>query len=393
MEDPNLIVADINDFMPTPNSECSACFETVTPHDAIQCLGHAKYRVADNECRFTLCPDCFQDMQKLMTRERTLAVCPNCKSLYPPNMPGQHQNFVSWIESANEKLLNVMNMRQILQNVVERRNQYLVSNFPLAVQTTVNIMYPKRLLSISAKQRQHIVDMMVNCDNGHCIREYCRGGTYVNKDTGRLRCFVCSCEQCIECKEEWKADHVCDPNVLKNLELLAEFIQCPGCLTRVQKSEGCNSMTCAKCNTNFTYNDGLKGGGGNHGQNKEIRKLDVKDILREKAPEGIVEKLVRNWTVASVFSDMSSSVMRESLKSKNIDVMAMYYRQAGSNMVLDRIGRLLDGTLKGESPYQVLGWCRSVAKAYGINFKDPIKAPAADNPNNKKPRDFNKNRH
>jgi hypothetical protein len=58
--------------------------------------------------------------------------------------------------------------------------------------------------------------------------------------------------------------HECDGSDILTVETIRKMIKCPKCNIVVERSEGCDSMTCASCGENFSYSTGMAGGHGSH---------------------------------------------------------------------------------------------------------------------------------
>ena len=70
-------------------------------------------------------------------------------------------------------------------------------------------------------------------------------------------CLLCGKQYCKHCHEQLNAYHSCDPTVLETIKVLDETtIRCPKCLTRIQKTTGCDHMFCTNCHCNFDWKTG-----------------------------------------------------------------------------------------------------------------------------------------
>ncbi|KAG7534904.1 IBR domain [Arabidopsis thaliana x Arabidopsis arenosa] len=85
---------------------------------------------------------------------------------------------------------------------------------------------------------------------------------------GRRRCFKCGGDFCIHCKVPWHSKLTCtkykrlhtqnDDAELKSLANLREWRQCSNCQHMIERSSGCDHMTC-RCGNSFNYTRGANG--------------------------------------------------------------------------------------------------------------------------------------
>ncbi|KAH7310392.1 hypothetical protein B0J17DRAFT_585986, partial [Rhizoctonia solani] len=98
----------------------------------------------------------------------------------------------------------------------------------------------------------------------HSIMIDCRGSVFVDReDHGRAETITCPipgcthkwCKQCNQTIQNGEK-HTCDGSTeLENLMREQGWKHCPGCRTPIERSFGCNHMTCTTpgCNTHFCY--------------------------------------------------------------------------------------------------------------------------------------------
>jgi hypothetical protein len=75
-----------------------------------------------------------------------------------------------------------------------------------------------------------------------------------------LKCELCNCFSCKECKEsigntqELKESHVCNKDTLESIKFLEKDSKpCPGCSSLTFKINGCHSMWCIECKTSWHW--------------------------------------------------------------------------------------------------------------------------------------------
>lgn len=84
-----------------------------------------------------------------------------------------------------------------------------------------------------------------------CLQSKCTGIMIKNK------CSVCEIMICLKCKEVKENDHICDPNLVKNVEEMKRSTKpCPNCSVPIHKIDGCDQMFCVQCHSAFSWNSG-----------------------------------------------------------------------------------------------------------------------------------------
>lgn len=113
--------------------------------------------------------------------------------------------------------------------------------------------------------------------NKPCPMEKCRGFIC---DTHE--CGTCKTRLCAKCMEVTNKSHVCDSNILKNIEAMKkECKPCPGCSKPIYKINGCDLMWCVSCHSQFSWERGCIVKGINHNPHYYIwMRENKKDIPR-----------------------------------------------------------------------------------------------------------------
>lgn len=71
------------------------------------------------------------------------------------------------------------------------------------------------------------------------------------------RCELCFTRYCLRCLQPWTTDHVCDENVVGDVEyMLANTRPCPNCGVRIAKTKDCNHMFCTHCFITYDWETG-----------------------------------------------------------------------------------------------------------------------------------------
>ena len=80
----------------------------------------------------------------------------------------------------------------------------------------------------------------------------------VNSQAEKMVCGKCATEVCFKCRDVWHGTESCEDAMKKQLQGWAEENKdnvsfCPMCRTRIEKSAGCNHMTCGFCEYEFCW--------------------------------------------------------------------------------------------------------------------------------------------
>ena len=98
----------------------------------------------------------------------------------------------------------------------------------------------------------------------HCGMPNCQGLAILAVDEVEAICGRCANHWCVRCLVKWHSNQSCevyerwrkenDSGDAKMTELIKQvgIAQCPNCANGVEKSHGCNHMTC-RCGTHFCY--------------------------------------------------------------------------------------------------------------------------------------------
>ena len=76
------------------------------------------------------------------------------------------------------------------------------------------------------------------------------------KTSDRLKCNKCKRSLCFSCNEVWHEGRTCEQaanGVMAAYRRSHDVRQCPECNTTIERSEGCNHMTCTRCRFQFCW--------------------------------------------------------------------------------------------------------------------------------------------
>jgi hypothetical protein len=147
---------------------------------------------------------------------------------------------------------------KVIENIRAERLNYLEKEYPKAIAIVAKLAFQNKLRALD-KQKSKIVNAQVNKSNRICMNTTCNGFLDPN-----FVCMTCETEFCNICEKKVKQNHVCKQEDLDSVNIINNMIKCPGCTLPVFKDEGCDSITCSNCSTNFQYSTGKEGGHGSH---------------------------------------------------------------------------------------------------------------------------------
>lgn len=112
-----------------------------------------------------------------------------------------------------------------------------------------------------------------------CPKPDCEGFDIGNTRNTNLKCNKCEFKFCYYCSESWHEKTKCKLIADKNLDKWAKsngVKYCPNCKRKVQKTIGCDHMTCAKCKYEWCWLCGRNYISGHYGE-CEAKKLNKKN--------------------------------------------------------------------------------------------------------------------
>ena len=234
----------------TENEICIICYcnETFT----LKC--------ADKFCNTRICEECFETYLNHCLSEKSLVKCLNqhCKSYIISDSFKKGNNYhelykkvllTAFMHSQGPEVKDKMNITKLVGDLRQQRKQF-IKTFPKAIELVIDIALSKKLNNIG-KQNKSYVKNLVTKSNRMCMNSHCNGK--MNQD---FECLKCSTRFCKECEKIMNENHVCKKEDIDSLKLISNIPKCPKCNIAIERSEGCNGMTCASCQTTFDYSTG-----------------------------------------------------------------------------------------------------------------------------------------
>ncbi len=201
------------------------------------------------KCNNISCQECLQNMADIAVEDAT----------YPQCHCGAHFNFsetehilMPCYRKFIERLREPIDIKTTqIETVAIMKKVDWLSSIPVVYKEYIEEFFDAKLTLLcktQAKQEVHHETV----DDIKCPFAYCPG-TIVD-----TRCKICNRILCLTCNLEKFDPHECKPEDIESLNAIQKMIKCPNCKTKIYKIDRCDSMTCAICKTNFSYETGEK---------------------------------------------------------------------------------------------------------------------------------------
>lgn len=246
--------------------ECVICLDNI--NDSLSCT--------NRKCRIVICSPCLLDLFTRARENNSLPLCPaiGCGYHYDwKELSKEHQIaygkaclfYYSSIHSGDIDIIR--NKPMLIEDLQRKRIEYL-SLMPVAVLHVVEI-------ALKAKLRKVKKTKTKEAPKRKCMNLRCVG--VLNDD---FTCIVCSTSFCRDCEKRWNDNHQCKTEDIESISIIRKMVHCPNCGLVIEKSEGCNHMTCASCGNKFEYSTGNASNHGSHNK-PVILKQNTLSILWE----------------------------------------------------------------------------------------------------------------
>ncbi|EGR31975.1 ibr domain protein, partial [Ichthyophthirius multifiliis] len=152
-------------------------------------------------------------------------------------------------------------IQQYLKNLIQQNQILNISCPQYGCEQKLNEKDIKRCLQneeffqkyIKFKQ---IMQLNSDPDIRWCIGIGCENPIKGEKGQIQLTCNKCGLQMCYFCTNLWHEDLDCESAIDSEYKIIIQKFQvknCPQCLSRIQKSEGCNHMKCPRCSHQFCW--------------------------------------------------------------------------------------------------------------------------------------------
>lgn len=258
--------------------DCDICFGPLSKVDK-------KYSCSNYKCDSNVCDECIEDLINYSEDSDLLPKCPikECESIYIlSNLKGLPNKVLDTYYSAclknilkdhKDEVVNQINEKKILDKIRNERIIFLEKEYPLSISLVAKIAFKNKLSKLN-KQK-----VKLKTNNSDELKQKCPGFTcsgFLNKNGV---CILCDAVTCNVCKGVKNESHKCNKEDIETVTYMNKMVKCPGCFLPVLKSEGCDSITCSFCTTNFLYSTGEIGGHGS--SNIQIKTIEIRKLSDE----------------------------------------------------------------------------------------------------------------
>lgn len=271
--------------------DCSICFSESSKG----------YKCKNINCNTFTCNNCCNSFIDFCEKQiHTLPVCPseNCNQ----NIIFQNTRIISkdYLVKYSNLLFNFLKNDNNNELIIKKANDNIITSIKKERSDFISsTKYPAiiQFIGIALKDKMNKVNKSniklinkISSSNKKCFNITCNLGI-LNEN---FKCNICETCFCNKCHEPKIKGHVCCKKILESLKFLETIIKCPKCYTHIQKSEGCNDMTCAVCKTNFLYTTGELIKNGSHGNTNVNLKLNYKlsQEYKHDYPQDILNLLI-----------------------------------------------------------------------------------------------------
>ncbi len=255
-----------------------------------------KYHCSDIKCKEFYCKECVESLLDFCISEKILPKCParNCNSFLTLtnfkdiNVQNYYQLCLDFfLKDQGDIIEKQLQDKELLKEHCKSRQKFIQDEFPIGISLMAEIAFKSKLKRLTKQKAE-----MLKTYEKHrfCMNSTCSGFLI------DMICNRCQTEFCKKCEKILEKKHECKQEDLDSVHFVNGLIRCPTCQLPVFKNQGCDSISCSYCNTNFLYSTGEIGGHGSSNAkinvNLEQRyKLSV--IYKDKIPHDCLKSLLQ----------------------------------------------------------------------------------------------------
>lgn len=349
--------------------ECKVClmdFDKKKKH--IKCLYP--------NCVTSVCEDCVPLMVDFSLKEKVIPKCPQtgCKGYFtrtefekfPSKIIKDYDKccFLTLMKEHENDASKELEQSKILERMREERKIFIDTSFPPAISKVAKICLSSKLKKLEKKKRD-LVDRTVASSKRLCMNLACRG--HLNSN---FVCLLCNTAFCKDCEKRKEKDHKCKEEEKESLNFIRGMIKCPKCLLPIQRSEGCNNMTCASCGTKFLYDSGKEGGYGGHSTEIKVKDHRLSTEFKTKLESlGLLENMEKIELIQPVsdrndkiliniirdfLQDKKENIERRSARAMEKHLLKIYYSSLYADVTTELERRLSSNSAVIKSDFEKL---------------------------------------
>lgn len=256
--------------------ECFVCYENIAEGLSLTC--------SNPLCDNTLCNVCFCQMMSHCQKGVELPICPirNCQGYYPSRQITVFKDknvlllygraCITYFEKKTGDILEFKVAREgLIEKLRSDRMKFLQESFPAGVALLAQIAIPHKLKNATLITKK-LKEISSRSTSVRCTTTGCVGR--LNQEN---KCDLCLKTLCRECEKiiQENSVHLCNKDDVSTVKTVHEMRKCPKCSLPIERSDGCDNMTCASCGTKFLYSTGVTGGGGSHNNAVNINETRI----------------------------------------------------------------------------------------------------------------------
>lgn len=173
----------------------------------------------------------------------------------------------------DDEVYDIVKPQLFLAKQREEKQALVQTVLPPMILYLAKMAMPHKLASVSCNARRAAKSIATSDKKRKkCYEEFCKGVLLSGGgSSGGDSCSICKSTFCSKCGVKTSSgggglasssssssmEHVCDQNIIESMELIKQdCVPCPSCNTMINRSFGCNAMTCTLCGKHFNYESG-----------------------------------------------------------------------------------------------------------------------------------------
>lgn len=266
-------------------ADCVICFEPVEG---------PSLRCKNRGCSEVMCSTCVEQYLNICLTDNVIPKCPNrtCGWYYLLSdfrgLDGLGRRdhleqsyarccFNELLQAHGDTARKSVEVQNRITQLKTQRLRFVTEQFPAAVAEIARLVMPEKLRRIDKQVEDRLLEQSRE-SRRVCMNLTCGGS--LNQD---FRCLSCATTFCRACEKIQGPHHECDPNDVATIQALTAMVHCPQCHLAIERSSGCDHMTCARCGQNFLYSSGEAGGSGSNNASVETSKVSLVSVMHRDA--------------------------------------------------------------------------------------------------------------